>query len=157
MHRVALTSIDPFCYMKTSHTRGLKNSELNFCIFLSFSSVEKVQMYRVYYRIVFKRLRQHPLTTKLVICALLAYADKGMMTPEDLPHFVTGQHDGVGSLAFFRSNNSILTCLFYLWLSLVEKMFGLLALFCAFLSSGRNGFFRYRFLYNSIRNSKEEI
>ena len=128
-----LTSIDPFCYMKTSHTRGLNNSELNF-----------------YYRIVFKRLRQHPLTTKLVTGALLAYADKGMMTAEDLPHFVTGQHDRVGSLAFFRSKNSIFTCLFYLWLSLV-------GLILAFLSSGRNGFFRYRFLYNSIRNSKEEI
>ena len=117
-----LTSIDPFCYMKTSHTRGLNNSELNFCICLSFLSslsVAKVQMYRVYYRIVFKRLRQHPLTMKLVIGALLAYADKGMITPEDLPHFVTGQHDRVGSLAFLRSNNSILTCLFHLWLSLV--------------------------------------
>ena len=87
--------------MKTSHTRGLNNSELNFCICLSFSSVAKVQMYRVYYWIVFKCLRQHPLTTKLVIGALLAYADKGMITPEDLPHFVTGQHNRVGSLAFF--------------------------------------------------------
>ena len=77
--------------MKTSHTRGLNNSELNFCICLLFSSVTKVQMYRVYYRIVFKRLRQHPLTTKLVIGALLAYADKGTITPGDLPHFVTGQ------------------------------------------------------------------
>ena len=65
-----LTSIDPFCYVKTSHNRGLNNSELNFCICLSFSSVAKVQMYRVYYRIVFKRLRQHPLTTKLVIGTL---------------------------------------------------------------------------------------
>ena len=54
-------------------------------------------MYRVYYRIVFKRLRQYPLTTKLVIGALLAYADKVMITPEDVPHFVTGQHDRVGS------------------------------------------------------------
>ena len=115
----SLTSIDPFCYMKASHTRGLNNSELNFCICLSFLSVAKVQMYRVYYRIVFKRLCQHPLTTKLVIGALLAYADKGMITPEDLPHFVTGQHDRDGSLAFLRSNNSILTCLFHLWLSLV--------------------------------------
>ena len=52
-------------------------------------------------------------------CSLLAYADKGMITPEDLPHFVTGQHDRDGSLAFLRSNNSILTCLFHLWLSLV--------------------------------------
>ena len=52
-----LTSIDPFCYVKTSHNRGLNNSELNFRICLSFSSVAKVQMYRVYYRIVFKRLR----------------------------------------------------------------------------------------------------
>ena len=66
-----------------------------------------VQMYRVYYRIVFKRLRQHSLTTKLVIGALLAYADKGTITPEDLSHFVTGQHDRV------------VACLFYLWLSLV--------------------------------------
>ena len=64
-------------------------------------------MYRVYYRIVFKRLRQHLLTTKVVIGALLAYADKGMITPEDLSHFVTGQHDRVDA------------CLFYLWLSLV--------------------------------------
>ena len=112
--------------MKTSHTRDLNSAELNFCICLSFSSVAKVQMYRVYYQIVFKRLRQHPLTTKLVIGALLAYADKGMITPEDLPHFVTGQHDRAGSLAFLPSNNSILTCVFYLWLSLVEKMFGLL-------------------------------
>ena len=84
----SLTSIDPFCYMKTSHNRGLNNSELNFCICLSFLSVamckctvqvqmyrvrrcpSQVQMYRVYYQIVFKRLRQHPLTTKLVIGAL---------------------------------------------------------------------------------------
>ena len=87
--------------MKTSHTRGLNNSELNFCIYLLFSSVAKVQMYRVYYWIVFKCLRQHQLTTKLVIGALLAYADKGMIMPEDLPHFVTGQHNRVGSLAFF--------------------------------------------------------
>ena len=65
-----LTSIDPFCYMKTSHTRGLNNSELNFCICLSFSSVAKVQMYRISYRIVFKRLRQHLLTTELVIGGL---------------------------------------------------------------------------------------
>ena len=120
--------------MKTSHTRGLNNSKLNFCICPSFSSVAKVQMYRVYYRIVFKRLRQHPLTTKLNChrCSLLAYAEKGIITPKDLPHFVTGQHDRVGSLAFLRSNNSISTCLFYLWLSLVEKMFGLLALFWLF-------------------------
>ena len=133
MHRGALTSIDPFSYMKTSHTCGLNNSKLNFGICLSFSSVAKVQMYRAYYRIVFKRLRQHPLTTKLVTGALLViYADKGMITPEDLPHFVTGQHDRVGSWAFLRSNNSILTCLFYLWVSLVEKMFGLLALLWLF-------------------------
>ena len=66
----SLTLIDPFCCMKTSHTRGLNNSELNFCICLSFLSVAKVQMYRVYYRIAFKRLRQHPLTTTLVIGAL---------------------------------------------------------------------------------------
>ena len=77
-----------------------------------------------------------------------------MITPEDLPHFVTGQHDRVGSLAFLRSNNSILTCLYYLWLSLVEKMFGLLALFLAFLSSAMNVIFRYRFLYNLIRKNK---
>ena len=75
--------------------------------------------------------------------------------PEDLPHFVTGQHDRVGSLAFLRSNNSILTCLFYLWLSLVEKMFGLLALLIlAFLSSGRSVIFRYQFLYNLMRKKK---
>ena len=114
----SLTSIDPFCYMKTSHTRCLNNSELNFCICLSFLSVAKVQMYRVYYRIVFKRLRQHH-NEACHRCSLLAYADKGMITPENLPHFVTGQHDRVGSLAFLRSNNSILTCLFHLWLSLV--------------------------------------
>ena len=83
-----LTSIDSFCYMKTSHTHGLNNSELNFCICLSFSSVAKVQMYRVYYRIIFECLRQHPLTTKLVRGALLAHADKGMITPEDLPHLL---------------------------------------------------------------------
>ena len=90
-------------------------------------------MYRVYYRTVFTRLRQHPLTSKLVIDAILAYAEKGMMTPEDLPHFVTGQHDRVGSLAFFRSNNSILTCLFYLWLSLFEKCLDVLLYFGFFV------------------------
>ena len=55
-----------------------------------------------------------------------------MITPEDLPHFVTGQHDRVGSLAFLQTNNSISTCLFYFWLSLVGKMFGFLALFWLF-------------------------
>ena len=145
--------------MKTSHTRGLNSSELNFCInCLSFSSVAKVQMYRVYCRIVFKRLRQHPLTMKLVIGALLAYADKGMITPEDLPHFVTGQHDKVGSLAFLWSNNSILTCLFYLWLSLVEKKcLDFWLHFGFFYQVAGSFFFRYRFLYNLIRNSEEEI
>ena len=108
--------------MKTSHNRGLNNSKLNFCICLSFSSVAKVQMYRVYYRIVFKRLRQHPLTTKLVIGALLAYADKSTITPEDLPDFVTGQHDRVGNLAFcgqkldFDLFILLLVIFGYLWL-----------------------------------------
>ena len=125
--------------MKTSHTRGLNNSELKFCICLSFSSVTMVQMYRVYYRIVFKRLRQHPLTTKLVIGAFLAYADKGMITPLMRICLILSLDNTTWlvSWLFLRSNNSILTCLFYLWLSLVEKMFGLLA----FLSSGGNGFF----------------
>ena len=68
-----------------------------------------------------------------------------MIRPEDRPYFVTGQHNRVGSLTFSWSNNSILT-----WLSLVEKMFGLSALFWLFLSSGRNVIFRYRFLYNLI-------
>ena len=73
--------------MKTSLNRGLINSELNFCIGPSFSSVSKVQrlqMYRVYYRIVFKRLRQYLLTTKFVIGALLAYTDKGMIAKVDM-------------------------------------------------------------------------
>ena len=114
--------------MKTSHTRGLNNSTLNFCICLSFSLVTKVQMYRVYYRIVFTCLRQHPLATKLVIGALYwLMLDEGMITPEDRPYFVTGQHNRIGSLTFSWSNNSILT-----WLSLVEKMFGLSALLWLF-------------------------
>ena len=150
----SLTSIDPFCYMKTSHTRGLNNSELNFCICLSFLSVAnlKVQMYRVYYRIVFKRSCTSASTHNEAChrCSLLACADKGMITPEDLPHFVNGQHNRVDSLAFLLSNNSILTCLFHLWLSLVEKMFG----FLAFLSNGRNVVFRYRFFNNLIRKKK---
>ena len=80
-----LTSIDPFCYIKTR--RDLNNSKLNFCICLSFSSVVKVQMYRVYYRIVFKRLPSAPTHNEACHrCCLLAYADKGMITPEDLPH-----------------------------------------------------------------------
>ena len=73
--------------MKTSLNCGLINSELNFCICPSFSPVtmvQRLQMYRVYYRIVFKRLRQHLLTTKFVIGALLAYADKGMMAKGDM-------------------------------------------------------------------------
>ena len=86
----------------------------------------------------------------------MTYADKGMITPEDLPHFVTGQHDRprVGSLAFLRSNNSILTCLFYLWLYLFEKMFGLWLYF---------GFFiKWQECYFSVSifvlfNTKEEI
>ena len=41
-------------------------------------------MYLVSYRIVFKRLRQHLLTTNFVIGALLAYADKGMMAKIDM-------------------------------------------------------------------------
>ena len=118
--------------MKTSHIRGLNNSELNFCICLSFSSVAKMQTYRVYYRIVFKRLRQHPLTTKLVIGALLAYADKGMIVTNCCLILSLENTTGLVLLAFLRSNNSILTCLFYLWLSLVEKMFRLLALFWLF-------------------------
>ena len=77
-----------------------------------------------------------------------------MITPEDLPHFITEQHDRLGSLAFLRSNNSILTCLFYLWLSLVEKMFGLLALIWLFYQVAGMLFFGIDFciIYYERRN-----
>ena len=77
-------------------------------------------MYGVYYRIVFKAYVSTHSQRSLNChrCSLLVYADKGI-TPENLPHFVPGQHDRAGSLAFLGSNNSILICLFYLLLSFV--------------------------------------
>ena len=75
-----------------------------------------------------------------------------MITPEDLPHFVTGQHDRFSSLAFLRSNNSILTCLFLL--SLFLKNCLEFWLYFGFYIKWQECFFRYRSLYDLIRKKK---